>query len=517
MLYTRNKILIPTQTVLQESASRIGYWNTASLSPYEGLAAKVNTWIADSNTGFDGNVVELLKSVPDFDFDRIKPYEGEVNEDSAIDMELRKNVPEFRYEDEESPLYVRRFEDMDGSFLYKYMYQIWYRINNYEKGGIREYLKANRVTGVYIDEEDGAVEEKDLITDYDFEDCDQSDVNRALSELPYLLKKIHEASKRLRLSLISLMRAFEIARDKEQNRRGGSVSISDIKPRHILSSELIRDYPVFYMTEEGTLGEMCAYDANKNKKEFADVFKLYARHTDPLCKLMDQFMLDLKIVGCDIRYENPANFVEEKINDVVVTHVINNESYFLRKNPSSSLLGGFVLPEVRNSLTDMPLEYYEEKSNVSVLTVEETINNSRNIFLDAINLEDNVKYLFENVTSQDQDALLDNVRQFLKMYVIVMDVSKEIANFDAYGHEDTFLIEDDGVPAVFNVSPLLCNIPENDTLLYRDALITINGYLVLHVASGNLTWYCKINEAVHALTCVYENKPVVLKWEVIRR
>lgn len=95
---------------------------------------------------------------------------------------------------------------------------------------------------------------------------------------------------------------------------------------------------------------------------------------------------------------------------------------------------------------------------MSVLTVEETINNSRNIFLDAINLEDNVKYLFENVTSQDQDALLDNVRQFLKMYVIVMDVSKEIANFDAYGHEDTFLIEDDGVPAVFNVSPLLCNI-----------------------------------------------------------
>lgn len=146
----------------------------------------------DSSLDF-GAIVQMLKDKPDYDADQQKPIAGEWTKDRPTPTS-----------------YLRRLEDIDESWVRKYLENVLIGLKVEKSGGIREYSNKNKEALTFQNSEGDIVEEGELLVDT--ATYAPMDIAEAKSKLPYLLKRLYDKSLSLRVSAMSLIIAYEKAK-----------------------------------------------------------------------------------------------------------------------------------------------------------------------------------------------------------------------------------------------------------------------------------------------------------------
>ena len=207
--------------------------------------------------------------------------------------------------------YNRRLEDIDESWVRKYVTDAVTGLKIRKSGGLREYRRSHAETRVIENGEGERVEESDLLLEYGNTSYRPMDVATAKSKLPYLLKRLHDKSVELRTSVLSLIRAYEIASS------GGRKPM----PKDILAAT------VYQMGADGTITGKFPGTANSGKVfpkarawiagEFPDS---YFDDAMELLRVCD-------VLGIDIRNEDPREFQADTIEKMRVTYISRNREY----------------------------------------------------------------------------------------------------------------------------------------------------------------------------------------------
>ncbi|EDM99287.1 hypothetical protein BACCAP_03216 [Pseudoflavonifractor capillosus ATCC 29799] len=138
-------------------------------------------------------IISMVKSVPDYDADKQQPVVGTWRKD--------RGHPDH---------YLRKLEEIDESWVRKYLENVLFGIRKNRSGGLREYAAQNQESRVLIGNEGEETEEGELLIDYG--EFAPMDIAEAKSKLPYLLKRLHDKSIAMKVSAMSLIIAYERAK-----------------------------------------------------------------------------------------------------------------------------------------------------------------------------------------------------------------------------------------------------------------------------------------------------------------
>lgn len=514
MLVSKETIKIPAKTVVEDLISRSGSATAESLSPFDGVYPKISKML--SNIDFEGSIIQMFDIQGDVDIDRIKPYPGAKNPKADQHQMLKARYRDFNPTEPYDAQYERKIENVDFSFIWSYIYNRWYNLTRDAKKGIREYSAEYRVARTYSeadDESDGYTEEKDLILDTDYEIFSAEAKQEAKEEIPFLLKRLHEKSKDCGVSIISLVRAFERGRITVELENQKKSYVSTIAPRHVLPEG------VYEMHENGMLGKRYDSSANSTERRFRNAWSWLMQYTDSYREDVDTLLKDYEILGIDIKEEDPFVYNQEFIDSMVVTFVSSNEEYITRGSVARRDLGNSLIPSVYKTLGDLPLESYTEMSNVSATEEIDNLQQTMRIFLDSGNLSDSVKYAYENMSSEKREDTYTWINLFL---VYINEYSNrrngtKLApkKLDDFCIVDSFLCDRLCNVITFDVTPIMPKENKRFTPTYAEALLTINGFLILRSILPTTTMIINIEDAVNALRFYLIDQPENAKWRVL--
>lgn len=242
----------------------------------------------------------MLNDQPDYNADHQKPIAGTYTKEKG------------------GSSYLRRLEDIDESWVRKYLENVLTGIKINKSGGIREYAKQHLEAQTFNDSEGEAVEEGELLVD----DTDYAPmtVAEAKSKLPYLLKRLHDKSMAMRTSAISLIIAYEKAKRYTKCPR----------PKDILGAG------VYKMGKDGNFDGLFPDSANSGKVfppacDWIRGFDRDAYFSDAV-----ELLRICEILGVDITKEDPLDYQAKDINKLKVTYITKNRDY-LKGAPQRNL------------------------------------------------------------------------------------------------------------------------------------------------------------------------------------
>lgn len=237
-------------------------------------------------------IIDMLKGQPDYDADHQKPAPG---------VWVKNRVPPTSY--------LRRLEDIDASWVRKYLENVLTGIKINKSGGMREYFSQNREARTLSGNEGGTIEEGELLIETG--EFSPVDIAEAKSKLPYLLKRLYDKSLLMRVSAMSLVIAYEKAK-----------IVSKVpRPKAILEAG------VYKMGKDGTIEGRFPPSANSGK-----VFP-------PACDWIRGFAPDAyfddamelirvcRVLGIDIKEEDPLNYQAKDIANLTITYISKNLDY----------------------------------------------------------------------------------------------------------------------------------------------------------------------------------------------
>lgn len=237
------------------------------------------------------HVIKMLKDQPDYDADHQRPVAGP----------YVKDKPEASY--------LRRLEDIDESWLRKYLENVLTGIKINKSGGIREYSQQNQEAKTLCNSEGDTTEEGELLVDTG--EFSPIDIAEAKSKLPYLLKRLYDKSIAMRVSAMSLIIAYEKAK----------VVAKVPRPKDLL------EVGVYKMGRDGNFEGLFPASANSGK-----VFPPacdWIRGIAPDAYFDDAIELVRVccVLGIDLKEEDPRDYQADAISNLRVTYISKNLDY----------------------------------------------------------------------------------------------------------------------------------------------------------------------------------------------
>lgn len=458
----------------------------------------MQSWLLNKHIEFDGNLELLISKQSDFNPDKKQPQNMEYDKDE--DNLLTERTTEYNISSHPTCLYLRRLEDIDVSWLVSYLENVIFGIQYNSTGSIKEYNKQHLTTYTFDDVDgEGAVDEKDLLTDE--LEHPVEDIEQAKNTIPYLLKRILEESKNIGISLMSMIIAYENA--KEELRIAGMYSgtVQQPKPHHLLT------YGIYTMDKAGNVGDRLYSDANKNNRSFGAA-KQWLYSDAPSRSDASALVFNLMVLGIDIKDEDPRIYNEDYISKMTVTYISLNQSYVARKYGKELGLAGGFMRSVYDSLDTIPLEFYEETARVDEIDEDEYLKNAMVIFNNMG--EDMTKTDLGPEQSEEKEQLLN---LFFQTYDAVCGTTYRKARIKTY---DGFLVD-----PYYNLLPInisrIFDEPRKATSVtqyFNTAIIHINGYLVM-ASRDNSTMMLPLEDAIQYLKDSMGTPDLKHKWEVI--
>lgn len=448
----------PAPMLLVDLVSRTGSPTTHSLSPYDGMRDVLFSQFRKRGVEVDlDKIISMVKSVPDYDADKQKPLGGTWRKD--------RGHPDH---------YLRKLEEIDESWIRKYLENVLFGIRKNRSGGLREYAAQNQESRVLIGNEGEETEEGELLIDYG--EFAPMDIAEAKSKLPYLLKRLHDKSIAMKVSAMSLIIAYERAK----------LSRKVPKPMDLLA------VGVYRMGKDGNIEGRFPPSANSGKvfPPACDWILGYAQ--DPYFADAIELLRICTVLGIDIREEDPFDYQAADIAKLKVTYISKNRDYLSGARQRNL--------SVLNSLSAVKISDYAVVSkaatpiSVRVMDTVQSVLDCNDASIQKI-LEqkpdrDALNRFFRaysevakdfRVTAQ-QRAEMSSTRRKI---TLTNPKALLIPTMDDFITRDGFLYSpaNSGVPQLFRVKKFT-----NDDIRADIAIAHSSGYLFL-VAGGNCVYY----------------------------
>ena len=287
-----------------------------SYSPYQGMAATVDRlWTEQTYASKES----MFASQIDFDADVMQPHLSEYDEDEELtyskDAAYSPAIdgPDFNK-------YNRRLEDIPSEYLENYVCNLVYTICKLS-GGVKAYNYAHPLAPTLIDIEDGsAIDLADLELDYNKSNWSDADTKRALSQMPYTLKRLLNLSCYTGVHVLSFICSYMIA--KEKNKLAQQCGSTKILKRNDVISENV--------WTSDTLGNAVkkVEVSNKNLKvyELFDWIEGSSTKYVPYKEDATNFMHYAKVLNLDIR-EDMSKYGFDFMSKLTVLSLTPNTQY----------------------------------------------------------------------------------------------------------------------------------------------------------------------------------------------
>lgn len=436
---------LPQRYLVTDLMSYDGSPSKDNLSPYQGLAQVLFRNLSIRHVQIDpSDAIKVIEQTCS-DFDPLK--QGTLR------------GPYQRYRDfpaeEDIPI---RLEDIDQEWVHQYATQLI--IGYKDRGGASAYKRTTQTAPAIEDEESGDVSSA-TETLVDSEYTVRSDLNTVRGRLPYLLKRVHDLSKKYRVNLISYLQLWYYA-------KGGYSTLP--APRDILSEgRLLR------MGDDGNPDGYFPASANSGKvfpvaKRFMDGVS-----DDPDYHFIQEFIQALNVLEIDIRNEHPEDYNQKFIDGLIVTYVESNHDFIVR--------GRKLSPKVYSALGDVSVSDWDKTADViPTSTVDNFVskvqfNQALVEWLNRDPVSDGVMNYFlmmYHAYGNDKDFYVPGDVYMLYNAKVVPEDSRQAPNVNCLEVVDGFVaLPGTGIPYVFNLSALRYKSKN------MGAVLTSSGKLVL--------------------------------------
>lgn len=451
MLIDTRVLKIPSRRILEDLALRTGFPDREAVVPYNGMMDVTKEQFPHY---YPAALLELLKSRQAYlDYDALKS-----NPDVGQYYKGRGPATNF------DKLVVSRFEDIHPSWVREYLKNILtgFKLNN--TFSINEFERNNILRFMDEDSEDGGFSDKS-------ENLSESEGSMSVEELeayheklPYLLKRLHEKSKKVGISLISIVIAYEKAKRKlniERAMNKQAKQSTNVPPSYMKSAG------VYLMGSNGYIqGEIPNTDHKYGK--WLRWVKGLDHETAEEAEYYDNAMELLSIcerLSIDIKKEDAKDFEESFISTLTITYVSSNKdinkrlnsSIFKRLGRASTSTYGIVEATENESKAMLKNNMAKERASRFTLSRVPEISRMR----DSRNVEDSMRLL---------SVLLQNLHG--KEY-------ESISSKTSLSHN--FYMKSSNEFMVFPVSSI-CVFKEDKELMFkphREAIMHSSGFLIL--------------------------------------
>lgn len=223
-----------------------------------------------------------------------------------------------------------KLENTHETWLYQYLKSQIISIKIHNRGGVIQLRRQVQEDRPFYDEEGNITYQSTLLTDRDENGSSNTDIDCA--NLRYCLKYLHRASRKYKVSLLSLL-----------------ISLAKY-PGRLNVDQLLSSYPVWGVDEKtGDFTNTLPKSANHNAlfpKALAAVTTPGTREYD-VAQLLKQTCVSL---GIQLGDEDPTIFTTEFIDKLVVTTISNNRDYVSKRNVNVlSALSASTIEDVAHS------------------------------------------------------------------------------------------------------------------------------------------------------------------------
>lgn len=362
---------------------------------------------------------------------------------------------------------LTRLEDIGYDWVYQYTLSliIWFK----DKGGATAYaLKTQTAPGLEDAENGDVIAATETMVDGEY--AMRPDLNTVKARLPYLLKKIHDLSRKYRTHLISYMKLWYGAK--------GSFALTPA-PREILA-----EGKLLKMGADGNPDGYFPSSANSGTifpqaKAFMD-----GRTDDPGYQYIREFIQTLNALDLNIMNEDPKTFTQEFIDSLIVTYIESNKEFVLRGRRRS--------PRVYAELDKVSVSDWTRSTGL--METSEVSN-----FVSRLHFNEKLMAMLEGDPVQDSAMNYFMLMYFMyssdphfyvpgyvyKLYDVkdVSDASKQAPNTMCMEVVDGFVsLPGSGVPYTFD---LRCMRSSSDK---HKAILTSSGKLILVRRGAHTEW-----------------------------
>jgi hypothetical protein len=299
MFVIDNKVITyPSRKIIVDMLSRTGPADEFSFTPWDGCADEMGKQFNQFYKDLAITVDDIAAVSSDFMPSKMRPNDdGVAREESAYEISD----------------YATRLEDIDREWVMKYIVDILigYKRNN---NGITSRNNDEATMELYYDDEDNSYIEVSDLVEKEIEFTTE-EVIEAQTKLPYLLKQLHDGSKRYGGSLLS----FIIAAERILSHNGV------IKPQNLVR------IGVWRMNKKGYITTPFVESDNTNPTLRNLVAWICERDTTPVGKMYyniyKELIRVLAILDVDIREESALDYDESVIDKIVCTYIASNEEF----------------------------------------------------------------------------------------------------------------------------------------------------------------------------------------------
>lgn len=413
--------------------SRSGLPNSESMSPYNGLREEIllkNIVKDDHHT-----IVKLLENELDFNADKSMPaFKEEYSASTALHIKTY-GLP-----------YARNLEDIDVSWLSKYIENLLYSVRYHNTNSTKYLCKKTQMTRKIIDNEDGeAMTEGDLaVRDTSIKN---SMICRIHDTLVEAMLKLYKCGNDLGVSMFGFVRAYELLNKYKS------------KPQRTK----YRDYGVYTQTTDYNIG---SYISNVNVPKVVNAIAIVQgdlQEYQTYTKACRTFSYCLAEIGIDIERQDPKQF-NRKMYDILLS--------------KCKLINTTKIADILNDIS-----FTTEKKK---RTLAENVKNKYEQFNAAILSKGNIDVNIQQCVILI--AIMSNYRRMKNPAIPIRSFK------DNYEFIKGMLYTNLGTIALLDVSDI-CRVPYDAPKPV--ALLHETGYLILFNESDNALQTLKVTDAIN--------------------
>lgn len=323
MFVITDPIKLYGRKVTTDLALRSGSADANSYSRTEGLSTLVtNYWNSDTTA----NLEMLFQEQADFDADVKQPhYTWEEFDKTKEQEEFETTTPYSPAKDKtDFDGYFRRLEDICSAYMEDYVANLVYTILNKKgAGGVKLYEEKHRIqpTLYSIDDNEDVTELADLQLMEDPDKWSMEARNKAILELPYTIKRLHNLSRHCGIHMLSLIASYVTARRKNNLKRQTG-STMQLKKNAVIAE------CVYTCKRDGSLGKKVEV-SNKSKKA-EEMYNWLIGVNDEYPSYREDFYNFLhycKVLNIDLENDDMSKYDNNFVDKLVVLTLTPDSQY----------------------------------------------------------------------------------------------------------------------------------------------------------------------------------------------
>ena len=323
MFVITDPIQLYGRKVTTDLALRSGSADANSYSRTPGLSAVVNRfWKSDSTA----NLEMLFQEQADFDADNKQPHYTWEEYDKNKEQQEFEPMPPYSPAKDTTDFndYFRRLEDICSDYFEDYVANLVYTIiNKRGAGGVKLYEEKHRIqpTLYSVDDNEDVTELADLQLMEDPNKWSTEARQKAIIELPYTIKRLHNLSRYCGIHMLSLIASYVTARRKNNlKRQTGSTML--LKKNAVIAE------CVYTCKTDGTIGKKIEV-SNKNKKA-EDMYNWLIGVNDDYPSYREDyhnFLHYCKVLNIDLENDDMSKYDSDFVDKLLVLTLTPDNQY----------------------------------------------------------------------------------------------------------------------------------------------------------------------------------------------